>query len=129
MTLTNPSDAELSKTFALTVAGWVPYVAPKNKGSLMLPYKWFDGAGMPQVTIAPFTQSADAVLPWLEKRYIETDLNGTGWSSPAQHYTSPPEWVVRVPGSNAEGRAPTFPRAAVIALLRASGVAINLESQ
>lgn len=83
-----------------------------------------------------FTTSADAVLPWLEKQYIETELK-SWWDSPAQHFNESTRqgqrvfepngvWTVRVPAkTNAYGEDRSFAKAAVIALLRAHGVEIT----
>lgn len=122
-------DADLNSLFAEKVAGWVPYIAPKNKGSLLLPYKWFDGSGHPQVAIANFTASMDAVLPWLEKKeVVEVIYNDNP-------YTGSKGYSVQVADSFTEdlkepsGRSgwvkdPSLPRACVLALLRAAGVAV-----
>lgn len=78
-----------------------------------------------------YCKYADAVLPWLEKQYIETELK-SWWDSPAQHFNESTRqghrvfdpkgiWSIRVPGKNAMAEDKSFARAAVIALLRANG--------
>jgi len=111
----------LDAAIAEKVAGWVPYVAPKSRGSIMLPYTHFDGNGFPQLGVLPFTRSADAVLPWLD--------NAIYWDShfcDGQHRVFVNEMRRDVVNKgDYEGTAKTFPHAAAIALLRAHGVKVE----
>lgn len=127
MKLLNPSDAELNAAFAEKVAGWRKQFNDGWLGEAVgegrNPHMdWFspeDGFKYShhELQLPPFTASADAVLPWLEKlgfwacQYSEglvvisddhMDCNSENMSS-----------------------AETFPKAAVIALLRAHGVEVE----
>lgn len=117
MKLTNPTDDQLNEAFAVEAARLVKYV-----DSFGLP-RW----GPPDLPAAfnllslphhppPFTTSADAVLPWLEKHRFEA----TYWNG----------WRIRIicweeKGENMFADDKSLPRAAVIALLRANGVEIE----
>lgn len=112
MKLVNPTDEELNAAFAEHVAeaflpndGLFGFAGPwKFKGSREV-LQGFDA-------IPRYTQSTDAVLPWLEKcPYWAVD---GGPNKP---------WMVLAGAGEAE--ADTFPRAAVIALLRANGVQVE----
>lgn len=137
MKLINPTDDELSSTFAVAIAGWlVSNGGPVGVG----PYTWYaeeDGVTVERPK-PNFARSADAVLPWLEKRYIETEIK-SWWDSPAQHYNESSRqghrvfepngvWTIRIPGSNAMAEDKSFAKAACIALLRAHGVEIEFTS-
>lgn len=114
MKLTNPTDEQLNAAFALNVAGW----------RFNAPFDWYppsynsycDPLDAPE----SFTQSADAVLPW---------LNAPGWLWAAcndEIYSKKP-FMVFVHRGQAEAAASdtNFPRAAAIALLRAHGVEVE----
>jgi hypothetical protein len=129
MTLTNPTDQELNWAFAEKVCGYFQnpifksnhsWCRKSSTGEIVV----LDGLG----ALPSFTTSADAVLPWLEKQYVETGLKNYWSHSPAQHFTSEPKiWQIRAFRGNLQGIAEstTFPRACVIALLRAHGVEVN----
>jgi len=113
MKLTNPTDRALDLAFAQSVAGWTEAKTDKkccynSEGNHCY---WSD--------VPEFTHSADAVLPWLEGEtwfYVET-----------QSCTVPTTWVVSVSTTDGlvKAQGPSFPRAAVIALLRAHGVEVE----
>lgn len=124
----NPTEYELNTKFALNVAGW----NCEKEGVECLSWYNENGAfmggrndGQPWSGIPKYCTSADLVLPWLEKRYMETDWIG----GPIRHYTTASGkqacWRVRLPGSCAEAEAETLPRAIVIALLRAHGIEVE----
>lgn len=63
------TDAELSECFAVEVAGWT-----KPNGM------WTHPNGTPMGFIPPFSTSADAVLPWLEKHLcVSVTWAANGW--------------------------------------------------
>ena len=107
MKLTNPTDEQLIEAFAEKVCAW-PETESTKLARLMgkSPYP-------------PFTQSFDAVLPWLEKHEwsAERFTNGDGNLVV----------VVRVGllGIGGGWCDTELPRAAVIALLRAHDVAVE----
>jgi len=117
MKLLNPTDDELNAAFAERVAGWTCRTVDDLSGERT--YQRPDGANIVMERV--FTQSADAVLPWLEKRFRwECDFTGTGYQV----------WVSEMPPgprkmADCVGSDKTFPRAAVIALLRAHGVEVE----
>lgn len=112
MKLTNPTDDELNIAFAEKVAGMNP---------VNVEYHTAPWSEKPR-----FTQSADAVLPWLEKEILWDAQSCIAESQRAFRC-----WIrilTKAAGERseyAEAREPTFPRAAVIALLRAHGVEIE----
>lgn len=137
MKLLNPTNEELDLAFATNIAGWTS----RMEGCALCWYnaegKFVGGRndGQRFSGIPKFTQSADLVLPWLEKRYIETEIK-SWWDSPAQHFNESTRqghrvfepngvWTVRVPGNNAMAEDKSFARAAVIALLRANGIEVE----
>ena len=114
MKLTNPSDDELDEAFAEHVAGWkkrMDYVAARPAWDMGGGMWWANGSGN-------FTKYADSVLPYLDKaanikdggywRVVSNDL-GVSVEINYEHYPV----------------ADTFPRACVIALLRANGVEVE----
>ncbi len=109
------SDQALSEVFACEVAGWKQFGDHSPA--------WGCRTGLPPDDVMqpcrPFSTSADAVLPFLEKHFVETE-----WCSPGQHHPNDPDghqWRIRIPGVlvGADGRAPTFARAACLALIKA----------
>lgn len=106
------SDAELSGMFAVKVAGWPEnYSTHKVYGRVL--FRLSEDNGLPE--FAYFATSADAVLPWLPPGFH-------AFRSSKQ----PGDWCVSLyqPGNLAahQTTAPTFPRAACIALLAAKGI-------
>jgi hypothetical protein len=101
------SDAALSEVFAVEVAGWT------RTGMKARHLAWNPPAKFPGFTPPPYATSADAVLP---------HLDADGWGE-MNHTRGNGQWRVRVKPMGvvgfAEGRAPTFARAACIALIRA----------
>lgn len=129
MKLTNPTDDELSEVFADRIArlptkGFRQWIG----GDLSLrtgPHIW-----------PAYTNSADAVLPWLEK----CKTNGL-WVKIYDHTngiaSGERDWLVSISNRNEsdenfeaagwkfwEGTSSSLPRAAVIALLRANGITV-----
>lgn len=125
MKLIRPTDDELNAAFAEKVCNW-------SKGDDGYGYETvYNERVAPYKTVGPvwrfnFARSADAVLPWLEKCYMETDWLG----GPVRHYTDAGGgacWRVRLPGKfDGEVEDNSLPRACVIALLRAHGVEVEL---
>ena len=122
MKLLNPTDDQLNAAFAEKVAGWKRLDCDLWDVGLDISSPWCrkrsDGIWISNRTA--WTESADAVLPWLEKHRVAPIAEYrptvrapafTGWEIMLEH------------GCN--GRASTFPRAAVIALLRANGVEVE----
>lgn len=116
MKLINPTDHELDIAFAEKVAGW--YVTRKiaSLDKICFPSKkaFFEQPLCGTCPLPHFTQSADIVLPWLERQEI--------WISQKtkhNHYT------VTVENGWCGQDKTSFARAAVIALLRAHGMEIE----
>ncbi len=107
--LTNPTDEQLEAAFAEHVAGWrdLHHDGVGLEGKL---------PGRHQEYVPDYLSSFDAVLPYLErpKWYWSRDGYGqvTVWTTDSSFYSSP-------------GGLPVA-RAAVIALLIAHGVTVNL---
>lgn len=123
MKLTNPNDAELNAAFAEKAAGWTSLVPSGFNGDnhLGVPPPG-QRTGNAEI-VPPFTQSADAVLPWLEKWMIENPKSTVDLSITPEtkrvtlyHGKTRSAWSA---DSN------SFPRASVIALLRAHGVEVE----
>lgn len=116
MKLTNPTDEQLNAAFAEQVCGWKWRTFPD--GACPEIKHWRDVYGNIVSIHWPkysFTTSADAVLPWLEKRqWVRVELCAFG----------EPKWGISVMHGPI-GMADTFPRAATIALLRAHGVEVE----
>lgn len=111
MKLTNPTDEELNVAFAEKVAGWMQC---ERLGRMV----WYDPEGGHEMHVPRFTEYADLVLPLLEK--CRSWICEKTWDSPC--YTirvSDPKPITQ--------RSDTFPRAAVIALLRAHGVEVEFK--
>lgn len=124
------SDAELSELFAVEVAGWV-YV-PDGCG-----VQWFVPPNLPPAAnlrtnrpVPQFSTDTNAVLPWLEKWKLGAPhtkgpsayLKNDGWSVVAYNGKEPPNHA------NAIAVAPTFARAACIALIRAKRARADADS-
>lgn len=147
--LVDPTDDELNAAFAEKVAGyeWVACgydsdkpVRPRFMALLApghTPYGWvrFSGELGPSYnrhrTYARWTDSADNVLPWLSKccphgwTVEENEFGGVRKFGCA--IASEPSWTGWI--ECADWRfADTFPRAAVIALLRAHGVEVEFRT-
>lgn len=117
------TDQELNKLFAVKVAGWKPTRGPNAKSA------WFNfslrGPGRTRFRnrLPDYVNSADAVLPWLEKCFLYEVQGGligqhyVGISSEQAHYSNDLAENTR----EFQATAPTFPRAAVLALLKAHG--------
>lgn len=124
MKLIDPTDDELNAAFAEKVAGWFKcerlgrevYYDPE--GGHVLPHE-----------LPRFTQSFDTVLPWLEKwrdrpylyRMLQIDATHDGWEvkmAQPDRDKDGQQWFWRI-------KAPSLPRAAAIALLRAHGVEVE----
>lgn len=135
MKLTNPTDWQLNSNFAVEVAGW----SWKIEGDNCVCWYNEDGCfmggrndGEPWDGIPKFTQSADLVLPWLEKWHDSGRgpvLMGTIHSAAMQRTG----WMVQVRDADLSKNAPrdfeiiswSLPYAAVVALLNAHGVEIE----
>jgi hypothetical protein len=106
---------ELNRIMAVEIAGWFSHATESKKchDPEGLSCYWDD--------VPPFSTSADAILPWLEKGFV-TAYRGDGISE-----TIAPDspWTVHFrlahlpPGNSHIGTAPTFPHAAAKALIRA----------
>lgn len=103
-------DAELSEVFAVEVAGW-----KRNSCG-----EWSDAMGRTQyyefdqyrpIETPKFATSADAVLPFTKGLALVAEDHGAHWSCIAV----PLDWAA----DNVTSTAPTFARAACIALIRA----------
>lgn len=101
------SDAALSETFAVEVAGF-------RDDPHMPQLFWLDAEGNAVgkhdddgVSVDFFATSADAVLPWLPNS-CDAWRNGIGWF-----------FCLYTEQGNIRGDAPTFARAAAIAFIRA----------
>lgn len=118
--LENLTDAELTEVFAMTVAGWTYH---ELTGFVFVPCApgrgpvvWFNGKDSPCSKLPPYATSADLILPWLEKSSSEAShihREKSGWI-----------WEMKIWNENGsyfpiESQAPTFARAACLALIRA----------
>lgn len=135
MLLTNPTDEALNVAFADVVCGekiehGEYYHDHPPSGRCMTggsgPGITHPNEGLGGGFYLPlsYCASADLVLPWLEKCYVETD-----WvSGPVRHYTEatgPRCWRIRIPGRAEEVEDASFSRGCVLALLKAHGVTIE----
>jgi len=130
ITLTDPTDQQLNEAVAVHVAGWRKFEDP-DEGDVT----WLDENGKLLYTGRAdgfrfaYTQSADAVLPLLEKWRLEktgvihitTDAAGRNWQVNFGRYPAISNQGVRM----ATVIADTFPRAACLALLAAHGVTVT----
>lgn len=114
MTLTNPTDDQLNAAFAEKVAGWTLSWDEDSGGNRY--EEWWNGLEGPLDPI--FTTSADAVLPFLEKRARAITIT---------YCDVTVQWTVEIIGFKTAWKASseTLPRAIVYALLRAHGVEVN----
>lgn len=107
-------DDTLSEIFAVEVAGWELVADFENRKM------WKTPQGLIWGGATSFATSADAVLPWLEKHgYAKAQLV-SGSDQPMLWYISYP---VKSGWDEVHGKAPTFARAACIALIRAKRAA------
>ena len=99
------TDEHLNELFAIEVAGWT-----RMHSSLPSFSGWMDG-DMPKGRTLHFATSADAVLPWLEKRapYVSIGIYGTGWCVTIFDHNFNNIWT---------GVNMSFARAVCIALIR-----------
>jgi hypothetical protein len=116
MKLIDPTDDQLNEAFAVHVAGWTHVVmnAGKQLVGRLPPSSLYS-------VVPLFTTSADAVLPWLERDAFDVRISFSNTCD---------TWHVELLGRFTSNRsfkaaAETFPRACVIALLRAHGVEIE----
>jgi hypothetical protein len=141
--LANPTDRELNETFAREVAGWKHRLAtldkPVERCGMRLPNSfghpidawWHETdenhrgvyAGPPR-----FTQSADAVLPWLEKFGWRGTSNRAGSTCAATISVLDGVGTECIAQQDWTHTQTPFPRAAVIALLRAHGIEVEIEA-
>ena len=114
MKLTNPTDDQLDAAFAEHVAGW------KNcdDRSMLGDAPNMEFAYDEHVKITRFTRSADAVLSWLEKW-------PRNWTKTGRMCVGLETWSDEDGIGDVEAVAESFPRAAVIALLKAHGVEVE----
>lgn len=127
MKLIDPTDDQLNEAFAVNVAGWtdVRYEEGEHVDldcRSVYPWKGVRGT-LPdgdRRMIPRFTESADAVLPWLEKwnEYWEATYYDGTWHFAKER----PKGDGMIYGWVKDR---SFPRAAVIALLRAHGVEVE----
>lgn len=120
MTLTNPTDTELSAAVAEHVAGWTRVLSRPGLWTPP-PSKNLMERGRYLTEIPPYATSADAVLPLLKKYdFTVAHLKGPPWEAIGFEVC-----IHRDDGQalvNNEGHDfISFPRAACIALLRAHG--------
>jgi len=102
------TDAEISEPFAVEYLGW----RFKENSEELRPNAWIDPQGHAYYNepyYPPFATSSDAVLPYATPRFGCGKMEGGGWMASA-HTAS---------GDILTAKAPTFARAACIALLRA----------
>lgn len=116
------SDAELNELFAVEIAGWTikrfwPSCDMRTDTSKPC-HQWYRPDGSLYSSDPWFCTDANAVLPWLAK------MNSA--SAVLRTWIATPDWCVTIKecvGENgerleAQGVAPTFARAAVLALIR-----------
>lgn len=106
----NPTDEELNVAFAINVCGW-----HLGDGEGEFTGYWYTANGtVAQLGRIPprFTQSADLVLPWVEKHGMADITYGQG------------VWSI-ITRNNSQADCKTLARAVVIALLRAHRIEIE----
>jgi hypothetical protein len=112
MKLVDPNDDALNAAFAEKVAGWQHTMLMSDPLGLFTSPNgkhW-------QAFCLPFTTSADAVLPWVKPEMTLVIYGPDGRNK---------NWYVEYRLRDFTAEADTFPRACVIALLRAHGVTIE----
>lgn len=125
MKLVNPADEELNFFFATEVCKWKKtFKEPRPEWAACAIYGWVDERGADVPRQPWFTDSADAVLPWLEK---------TGMDAQITYSDTCCNWVVimmqRFTGKKSfRGEGEQLPRAIVLALLRAHGVEVEVST-
>lgn len=116
-----PTDYELRAAFAEHVCGWKYLSAGHNfgNGASVSINAWARPDGLIIDAMPDFCSDANAVLPWLEKRKEMVTIwhEEGGWGIRIQ------DGPLDFPGINSF--SDSFPRVAVIALLRAHGVEIE----
>ncbi len=126
----NPTEDDLNAAFAEKVAGWKNVFKGEHTGIFYGYPPIPTGVGCGDAPLPRFTQSTDAVMPWLARHVTET---GCLWS-----ITVRPDGLFLVNqgyqdesgpmldgGQGADVEDKSLPRAIVIALLRARGVVLN----
>lgn len=122
MKLINPTDRALDRAFAIEVAGWRTHPTESKKcfDQTSLSCYWSD--------VPEFTQSTDAVLPWLQKCAqvsiymlgpvwrVSIDMKGTGIGA---------WWLY----TGCDHHDKSLPRAACIALLRSKGISVEFTGE
>lgn len=136
-TLTNPTDDELSAAVAEYVAGWTYQTFPNGACPHIKHWKNAKGEHTSIYMNGRFATSADAVLPLLTAHTKRTNEKRGGEGDTWQIYAPADEndvWTVNPVWMHHDGfieetgngnQAKTFPRAACIALLRASGIEVK----
>lgn len=115
--LIDPDDAQLNEAFALHVAGWkrLDYI---DGGP------WFKNPTDREPSNSvfyTFTTSADAGLPYLNR----WEWSASGGAFPTAFVTLRKPITPTRDNSAIHGESDTFPRAAVLALLKAHGVTVE----
>jgi hypothetical protein len=134
MKLINPTDDELNAVFAEEVAGWTDIRYEEGEDvdiDAREIYPWGGIAGSPpdgskRRLVTPFTRSADAVLPWLNRHVVMIEHMCSQWrvlihmgytGGDKGPFTNRHDFI-----SEGEGE---FAYHAVIALLRAHDVEVE----
>lgn len=134
-TLTNPTDEDLNKAFAEEVCGWkwtrIFKAIRAPGGGFLDPARWAwcdkDNKFVSQGYDVRFAQSADDVLPWLNREPWGASTVGL----PENVFAVTVYGAIVDMGSmnitptKAYAESSTFSRAAVIALLRSNGVQVE----
>lgn len=115
MKLIRPTDDELNAAFAEKVCGAIEV----EDGMMRLKNENVRGVEFERWRAIPdFTQSADVVLPYLEKLVRRSAFNDHTITVTGENY------YIDGPGGNLS-KAPTLAKACVLALLRAHGVEVE----
>jgi hypothetical protein len=110
------SDDKLSECFAVEVAGWTFVTYPNGSCPHIKHWRDEDGCAASIYVDGAFATVANAVLPWLEKGMATCYREDGEWSVSIKVRSKNPAWDYE---SLARSTAPSFPRAACIALIRA----------